>query len=192
MRARPEERATALTALGSDRRVLREALGCFATGVTLITGRHPGSGALLGVTASSFNSVSLDPPLVLFSLGRHLRSFTGFLACDRYAVNVLAASQRELSDRFASATLTEKWSGVPHELSPGGCPILTAAVAAFDCRAWARHEGGDHVIFIAEVERLFARPAHHPLVFYRGDYRSLDTRPGEHAPELDFNFQIWG
>ena len=150
---------------------LRRALGCFATGVTVVTGLGA-EREKLGVTASSFNSVSLDPPLVLFSLNRRAYSMPHFLDSGHFAVNVLREGQEELADRFATP-LAEKWDGIEFEIWDFGCPILTDALAVFECQTQYTYDGGDHVIFVGTVERMRADPDGHPLLFYRGRYQSL-------------------
>jgi len=151
---------------------LRRALGCFATGVTVVTGLGANK-EKLGVTASSFNSVSLDPPLVLFSLNRRAYSMPHFLESGHFAVNVLREGQVALSDRFAMP-LADKWDGIDFEIWDFGCPILTDALAVFECQTQYTYEGGDHVIFVGAVERMRADPNGKPLVFYAGRYHSLE------------------
>jgi len=155
-----------------DLRDFRTALGCFATGVTVVTAVAP-EGRLLGLTANSFNSVSLDPPLVLFSLDRQTYSFETFLAVEHFAVNVLGRDQRHLSEAFARPG-GPKWDGVEHEPGATGCPLLTGALASFECRTRHTYPGGDHVIFVGEVTGVRRRPSGEPLVFYRGTYRGLE------------------
>ena len=155
-----------------DQQDLRKALGCFATGVTVVTGLGA-EGEKLGVTASSFNSVSVDPPLVLFSLNRRAYSTPGFLESGHFAVNVLREGQQELSERFATP-LAEKWDGIAFEIWDFGCPILTDALANFECRTRYTYDGGDHVIFVGEIERMRADLDGQPLLFYAGRYQSLE------------------
>ena len=157
---------------GFDPHGFRNALGCFATGITVVTAVAP-SGELLGITANSFNSVSLDPPLVLFSLHRAAYSLGAFTDGGHFAVNILSESQRELSQRFAKA-LVDKWHGVDFETWETGAPILKECIAAFECRTRALYDGGDHVIFLGEVLRLRCEIEGRPLLYYRGRYRGLD------------------
>jgi flavin reductase (DIM6/NTAB) family NADH-FMN oxidoreductase RutF len=154
-----------------DPRAFRTALGCFVTGITIVTAVAP-DGRLLGVTANSFNSVSLDPPLVLFSLDRQAYSFEIFLAVEHFAVNVLRRDQRHLSDTFARPG-GPKWDGVRHGPGETGCPLLTGAIAVFECRTRHTYPGGDHVIFVGEVTGIQADPSGEPLAYYRGAYRDL-------------------
>lgn len=152
-----------------DSRDFRDALGCFATGVTIVTTHAPTPGDYIGVTANSFASVSLDPPLVLFSLGKKTRSLAAFLAARHFAVNVLSRSQLALSQRFAQAA-TDKWSGIDHELWAFDCPIFPGCVASFECSKDKTYEGGDHVIFVGHVEHMSCNPEAEPLLFLKGRY----------------------
>ena len=151
-------------------RVLREALGCFATGVTVITCSDEASRPS-GVTANSFSSVSLEPPLILFSLARSLNSIGAFQRASHFAVNVLGTHHRDLSERFATA-LSDKWRGVPHRPGMRGCPILTDALAVLECEDWHQYDGGDHVIFVSRVMRVSWDTRREPLLFFRGAYTS--------------------
>ncbi|MDD3352925.1 flavin reductase family protein [Zoogloea sp.] len=152
-------------------RAFRDTLGMFPTGVTVITARAPG-GAPIGLTVSSFNSVSLTPPLVVWSLSSHLPSVPIFESAAVYAINVLAEGQQDLSQRFASRA-DDKFAGVAYSEGEGGVPILTGCAASFQCRQFARHPGGDHVIFIGEVVAFDRDVARRPLVFQGGAYRHL-------------------
>lgn len=158
-----------------ERRAFRDALGCFATGVTVATSVSP-DGQLLGITANSFNSVSLDPPLVLFSIDRNAYSLDAFIAAGCFAINVLREDQRELSNNFARA-LADKWVGVHYELWQTGAPILTDALANFDCETHSTYDGGDHVIFVGRVIRMACAPSGKPLVYFRGGYSRLADPP---------------
>lgn len=152
-------------------KAFREALGCFATGVTIISsvGRNR---KLIGITANSFSSVSLDPPLVLFSLGRKSQNWYEFLSTQYFAVNVLNDQQSDLSTHFARSG-GDKWNGVEYEVWDTGCPIVPDAIATFECEYRYTHDGGDHVIFVGEVLRLRCNPQRRPLLFYRGGYAQL-------------------
>ncbi|MEK0435062.1 MAG: hypothetical protein RL369_1111 [Pseudomonadota bacterium] len=155
-----------------DTQHFRAALSQFATGVTIITTRDP-EGEFFGLTASSFNSVSLTPPLVLWSLGSHSRSMALFAENSHYVINVLAADQAELAERFASR-IEDRFSGVDFTLSNNGLPILSGVSAWFECHNRSRHPEGDHVIFVGEVEQCaFERkPA---LVFHDSRFKTADT-----------------
>jgi flavin reductase (DIM6/NTAB) family NADH-FMN oxidoreductase RutF len=154
-----------------DQRQFREALGGFCTGVTVVTTRAD-DGELLGITPSSFHAVSLDPPLVLFSLGRKAFSLAKYEAAGGFAVNVLASTQDALCARFAKP-LEDKWNGVAYDVWQTGAPILPGCVTNFDCRTYAVHDGGDHVIFIGEVVRMETRTDLEPMIYYRGAFHQL-------------------
>lgn len=149
---------------------LREALGSFVTGITVVTTRS--GGELHGLTANSFSSVSLDPPLVLFSLARAADCFHAFERTEAFAVNVLGSDQEALSNRFATKNV-DKWTHVGRRPGYGGCPLLDGAIATFECRVAARHGGGDHVIYVGEVVGLAHRPDADPLAFFRGRYTGV-------------------
>jgi flavin reductase (DIM6/NTAB) family NADH-FMN oxidoreductase RutF len=146
----------------------RAALGMFATGVTIVTARTA-DGQVIGLTANSFNSVSLTPPLVLWSLSRAAASMAVFSAGSHYAINVLAAEQKPLAERFG-ARGADRWSGVAFDQGAGGAPLLHGAAATFECFNRSRYEEGDHVIFIGEVERCSHRAGASPLLFHGGRY----------------------
>lgn len=146
----------------------RAALGMFATGVTIVTARSA-DGRVIGLTANSFNSVSLHPPLVLWSLARAAASMTVFSAGSHYAINVLAADQKPLAERFAMKG-GDRFEGVTFEAGAGGAPLLHGAAATFECFNRSRYEEGDHVIFIGEVERCTHRADALPLLFHGGRY----------------------
>jgi flavin reductase (DIM6/NTAB) family NADH-FMN oxidoreductase RutF len=171
-----------------DERALRDALGVYPTGVAVVTA-YSDAGDRLGLTVSSFNSVSLSPPLVLFSVSRAAYSFAAWQRVDRYAVNVLNEDQEIMSNRFAR-TMNEKWEGV--SLLPGetGVPLLPNVLVSLECAAHARHDGGDHEIFVGRVvaisRRSLQRPR--PLVFFQGRYSKLSADPGGPAPPPDAVF----
>ena len=148
----------------------RQALGQFPTGVCVITSLA--DGVLLGMTISSFNSLSLDPPLVLFSIDRRSASLLLWQKAASYTVNVLSENQKDISNRFARP-LSNKWEGMRFEQGGSGTPVLPGAAALFDCEPWARHEAGDHVLFIARVRQFRSFADRQPLVFGKGRYASL-------------------
>lgn len=152
-------------------RAFRDTLGMFPTGVTVITARAP-SGEPIGLTVSSFNSVSLTPPLIVWSLSGHLPSVPIFENAAVYAINVLAEGQQDMSQRFASRS-DDKFAGLDYTEGVDGVPLLPGCAAWFQCRQFARHPGGDHVIFIGEVIRFESGEARKPLVFQGGSYRRL-------------------
>ena len=152
-----------------DARYFRTALGRFATGVTVVTTAAP-DGTPIGLTVSSFNSVSLDPPLVLWSLSLRSSSLEIFEHCDRYVVNVLSASQIALARRFATGNTRERFNGLAHGQSAHGTPMLDAQSAAwFECRNRSRYIEGDHIIMVGEVEHC-GHSSEAPLVFHAGGF----------------------
>ena len=146
----------------------RTALGMFATGVTIVTARTP-EGALVGLTANSFNSVSLHPPLVLWSLSRAAASLSDFSAGSHYAINILGADQQNLARRFATKDV-DRFADVAFIEGAGGAPLLAGAAASFECFNRSRYEEGDHVIFVGEVERCSYHPGASPLLFHGGKF----------------------
>lgn len=157
-----------------DQRSFRKALGCFATGVTVVTTLHPDTEAPAGVTVSAFSSLSLEPPLVLFCLGLQTASIDAFKTYGRFAINVLAENQRDLSIRFASRS-EDKWAGMKWESGIAGVPLLSGCIATLECKLVSAIEGGDHMIFVGEVENLTHQEGGSPLIYFRGAY--LDFGP---------------
>ncbi len=160
MDTRPEQLVT-------DTRELRRALSRFATGVTIVT-TCTKDGRLEGLTANSFSSVSLDPPLVLWSLRSDARSLPSFRAARWFAVTVLGSHQSGLSARFAGKA-TDRFAGVPFQAGLGGCPVLDDGIAHFECSVHDHVEAGDHVIFLGRVERMRHRDGV-PLLYSGGRY----------------------
>lgn len=151
-------------------RRFRNALGMFATGITVVTTRTP-DGTPIGLTVNSFNSVSLDPALIVWSMSNRLPSLPLLEGCEYYAINVLAADQEDLSQRFASR-LEDRFAGIEFDQGVGGVPLLRGGCAHFECRNTTRYPGGDHTVFISEVVDFdrFDRP---PLLYFGGAYRRL-------------------
>jgi flavin reductase (DIM6/NTAB) family NADH-FMN oxidoreductase RutF len=174
-----------------DERRFRDALGAFPTGVAIITG-VTADGERLGMTVSSFNFVSIAPPLVLFSLARRSHSFAGWTKLQRYAVNILSQEQEQLSNRFARAR-SDKWSGMIVLDGETGVPLLPNALAVFECEAYARYDGGDHEILIGHVLALRTSPhkQEQPLIFFGGRYRRLDTGFRDAPPHDASIFEGW-
>jgi flavin reductase (DIM6/NTAB) family NADH-FMN oxidoreductase RutF len=135
-----------------DSRELRRALGAFVTGVTVVTTIDE-DGRFHGVTANSFSSVSLDPPLVLWSLAVTSQSHPVFFKAERFAVNILAEDQIELSNRFAKSS-REKFAGLEVDIGLGGVPLLRGCSARLQCHAFSRLAGGDHTIYVGEVDSI--------------------------------------
>lgn len=153
-----------------EARQFRQAMSQFATGVTVITAALP-DGSLHGVTINSFNSVSLAPPLVLWSLAQEASSMAVFMAAPSYVINVLAGDQIELAQRFA-ATGTACFDKLPFALSDQGVPVLSGTVAWFECSQRNRYPEGDHVIFVGQVERCHSHPDR-TLGFHRGRFIAI-------------------
>ncbi len=170
-----------------DSRQLRHALGRFATGVTIIT-TCSADGKREGLTANSFSALSLDPPLVLWSILRKSASLSGFLAAGRFAINVLASNQSDLSHRFATPH-PDKFDGVDVEEGALGCPLVYGALASFECRTEQTIEGGDHILFVGRVHRIRFRDGN-PLIFSAGRYcAALPMRATTAESDLD---AVWG
>lgn len=155
-----------------DPREYRNAVGCFATGVTVITTLDP-EGDKIGITANSFTSLSLDPPLVLFCVDARINSFEAFESCRHFNVNVLREDQVELSNTFAKSS-DDKWDGVEHGYGENGCPVFGGSLAVLECDKHEMHEGGDHLILIGEVTRMnYDGNGGRPLLYYRGGYSKI-------------------
>ena len=140
----------------------------FATGVTIVTARSA-QGDLVGLTVSSFNTVSLAPPLVLWSLAHSAASLPVFAAGAPYAIHVLGAQQQALAERFATRGV-DRWAGVQYTSAANGTPLLAGAVATFECFNRSRYDEGDHVIFVGEVERCTHRAGAAPLLYHGGRF----------------------
>lgn len=169
-----------------DARQLRDALGRFPTGVTVITTRAP-DGKLEGLTANSFAALSLDPPLVLWSINRRSLSVAGFKESGHFAINVLSVSQADLSHRFATPQ-SNKFEGVNFELGLGGSPLLHGVLARFECRLQDTIEGGDHFLFVGRVHKISYGKGE-PLIFSSGRYCMALPMRGASA-ESDLN-GVW-
>jgi flavin reductase (DIM6/NTAB) family NADH-FMN oxidoreductase RutF len=165
----PTDPATDLSseATSIDPRDFRHALGTYATGVTIITA-VAADGTPYGLTCNSFASVSLNPPLVLWSLGLSSQGLSIFQDASHFTVHVLGASQQALANRFARST-GDKFEGVAWTPGLGGAPLLGESVAQFECRAVSRYAGGDHVIFVGAVE-AYSYNRQETLLFARGGY----------------------
>lgn len=146
----------------------RTALAMFATGVTIVTARDA-SGMPVGITANSFNSVSLSPPLVLWSLARLAGSMPTFERGSHYAINILSAEQHALAERFSSKSI-DRFAGVAFREGAGGAPVLEGSAAVFECFNRSQYEEGDHVIFVGQVEHCERREGASPLLFHGGRY----------------------
>ncbi|MDO8251288.1 MAG: flavin reductase [Rhodoferax sp.] len=152
--------------------LFRQLLGCFPTGVAVIT-TTAADGQPAGLTCNSFSSVSLEPPLVLFSLRKASSLVSAFSEADAFAINILSQRQDALSGRFASSKIADKFEGVSWRSGPLGMPIIEDCLASFECSVHARHDAGDHYIFIGEVKHMGEGCADQALVFYKGAYMML-------------------
>ena len=154
-----------------SRSAFRQALGQFCTGVTTVT-TVAADGELVGITVNSFNSLSLDPPLILWSIANTTPSFSCFKLDDPFVVNVLGADQEDLAMQFARSGSDSKFNGVKTHAGLRGIPIIDGCVAHLECEVDARHPGGDHDIIVGRVRRIFnLRKA--PLLFHDGVFHSL-------------------
>lgn len=156
---------------GSDARTFRDALGCFATGVTIVTAMGE-DGLPIGLTANSFTSVSLDPPLLLVCIANNAGSAAVLESAGRFAVNVLQIGQQPTSNRFASKA-EDRFGATPWEVGEFGTPVLTGSLASFECARHAVHEGGDHFLLVGRVLKARFEPRRDPLLYFRGKYRRL-------------------
>jgi flavin reductase len=159
-----------------DPTALRRAFGQFATGITIVSVLGP-SGPH-GMTANSFTSVSLDPPLLLVSVDLRRRAHPLLEQAERFTVSVLSHEHRWLSDRFASGKLPlhKQFEGVPHHLTADGIPLIAGALAHFVCRRYAQYPGGDHTLFLGLIEQLDHAPDTPPLVYFGGRYHELGAQ----------------
>ncbi len=151
-----------------DQHVFRSCLGSVPTGVTVVTAQTP-SHELVGITVNSFSSVSLDPPLVLFSLNRSLRSLPTFDQCTHFAINVLGEDQDSIGSHFARPS-NDKWAGIEFAEHATGAPIFENTIAWFACERYAKYDGGDHEIVVGRVVETGHDEAVLPLVFHRGRF----------------------
>ena len=156
---------------GSDPRTLRDALGSFATGVTVVT-CVDGPGNPVGLTANSFTSVSLDPPLLLVCVHKRARCSTALTEAERFAVNVLQTGQQPASIRFSTRS-EERFGANDWTRGEFGAPVLKESLAVFECERNAVHDGGDHRILVGRVLKASFDPGLDPLLFFRGRYRRL-------------------
>jgi flavin reductase (DIM6/NTAB) family NADH-FMN oxidoreductase RutF len=159
------------TVMEIDGRELRNALGRFATGVCIIS-TVTEAGEPMGLTANSFASVSLDPPLVLWSLQNNSECYQAFEKADKFAVNILAQDQQDKSNAYAKKG-DHALAADDFRLGKTGTPILRGAVTSFECRVWARYPGGDHVILVGEVLEMESNANKAPLLFHAGKYGAI-------------------
>ncbi len=156
---------------GHDPRTLRDALGCFATGVTVVTCLTQ-AGTPTGLTVNSFTSVSLDPPLLLVCLAKPAASAAALIAAPCFAVNVLQTGQQPASIRFATRD-EDRFGTTPWSCGEAGAPILAQSLGVFECERYAVYDGGDHHILVGEVVKASFDASLDPLLYFRGRYRRL-------------------
>lgn len=165
-----------------DQRDFRSALGRFATGITVITTLGP-TGDPEGLTANSFSALSLDPPLILWCLGKNASSMPAFEGCTNFVVNVLEAGQRALSHRFATPS-ENKFAGLDWNRGLGGAPVFPGCLAQFECRKTGQHDGGDHIIFIGTVQQ-YSHMNGNPLLFNAGKYGTAAGHPDDRGAPVE-------
>lgn len=156
-----------------DVKSFRRALGCFATGIAVVTVAGREGAPDVGITINSFTSVSLEPPLILFCLAQTSRHAPRFVAGRRFGVNLLGQDQGSLSIRFAGSATQDTWEGVDITRSEDGTPVLGGGLAHLVCRVDTVHVGGDHHIVVAEVEQFDWTKDGNPLLYFRGAYGKL-------------------
>ena len=156
---------------GHDARTLRDALGCFATGVTVVTCLKP-DGAPAGLTVNSFTSVSLDPPLLLVCLYKQAASAPALVEASHFAINVLQTGQQPASIRF-STRHEDRFGATPWACGEAGAPILEDSLGVFECERFAVYDGGDHHILVGQVVKASFDATLDPLLYFRGSCRRL-------------------
>ncbi len=166
-----DEQATREYRTGSDPRTLRDALGCFATGVTVVTCLD-GDGEPVGLTANSFTSLSLDPPLLLVCVAKEAASAAPLADAAHFAVNVLQTGQQPASITF-STRVENRFGCTEWSVGEHGAPVLMESLSVFECRRHAVHDGGDHFILVGEVVKASFESGLDPLLYFRGRYRRL-------------------
>ena len=155
-----------------DQREYRNAVGCFATGVTIVTTLDQ-DGEKVGITANSFSSLSLDPPLILFCIDAKINSFQAFEASSHFNINVLREDQMDISNIFARSS-DDKWEGVEHGYGENGCPTFDGSIAVLECDKHAIFEGGDHLIMVGRVTKMdYDGDDCRPLLYYKGAYANI-------------------
>jgi 3-hydroxy-9,10-secoandrosta-1,3,5(10)-triene-9,17-dione monooxygenase reductase component len=178
-----------------DSRQLRNALGCYATGVAVITTRSA-TQEHIGVTVNSFASVSLQPPLILFSLARAANTLAVFRQARHFSVNILSHTQEKLSNTFARPS-SASWAELQYTEGDNGCALFAGSLAQLECNKAQELDGGDHIILLGEVTRVHQHEAADPLLFYRGRYGTYTRDPWSKLPPpdgslSDFTVPGWG
>ncbi len=156
-----------------DPKELRRSFGQFATGVVVVTTCDE-QGEAVGLTVNSFSSVSVDPPLVLFSLAKSSFNWRNFVRAKSFVVNVLGQNQEIISNQFSKAH-SAKWQGVDYQIGDFGAPVISGALAHFECSPFSQCDGGDHTIFVGRVENHVVSRDEAPLIFFRGHYHRIET-----------------
>lgn len=154
-----------------DPQSLRRAFGNYATGIAVI-GARGDDGKLVGMTVNSFSSVSLDPPLVLFCPARTLRAVETYASAKFFSANILSTAQKRLSDLFARQGEL-KWESIGHEIGDTGVPLISDALASFECQTEAVHDAGDHLLVVGRVLAAHVKESTDALIFFRSRYRAL-------------------
>ena len=171
-------------------RAFRDALGRFATGIVIVTAKLA-DGELSGMTANSFSSVSIDPPLVLFSVQRTTKSGVALLRAKGYGISILRSDQQHLSNQFARVS-SDRWHSTEWVEGYAGAPFIRGAFARFECAPYATYDGGDHVIVVVRVLKFAIEPARlDPLLFFSGRHRKLSAEDGQPGPQ-DWPLSIYG
>jgi 3-hydroxy-9,10-secoandrosta-1,3,5(10)-triene-9,17-dione monooxygenase reductase component len=178
-----------------DSRSLRNVLGCFATGVAVVTTRAA-AGQHVAVTINSFSSISLDPPLISFALAKRANILKHFQSANSYAINILAHSQESLSNMFARPSSAD-WKEIRFQEAENGCALLTDSLAQLECDPYREIDGGDHQVFFGRVVKLHLHSVIDPLLFYRGRYGSYSHSQWEASVVqdgtlTDFSIGGWG
>lgn len=155
-----------------DQREFRRALGYFPTGVAIVTTRTP-EGRPVGLTINSFSSLSLEPPLIMWSLANRSVNLPVFQQCSHFAINILNQAQVEAALGFANPNITDKFALVSHADGQEGVPLIDDCVATFVCENYQQYPGGDHTIFIGQVLRHSTIAEHEPAVFHRGQFATI-------------------
>jgi 3-hydroxy-9,10-secoandrosta-1,3,5(10)-triene-9,17-dione monooxygenase reductase component len=166
-----------ITSSELDPRTLRNALGRYATGVVVVTTRSA-EGTPRGLTVNSFTSVSLDPPLVLFCVVTRSNGYAAWESAEHFAINILASDQRRISNTFAKPS-TAQWNNTKWRAGRNGCALIDSAIASIECRRFAHHPGGDHLVILGEVTAIHLDDCTDPLLFHGGRYGTY--WPSEHG-----------
>lgn len=166
-----------LLTLSAETRDLRRAFACFATGVTIVTLTND-TGVDFGMTVSSFTPLSLEPALVAWAIQKSSSVLTAVRDAPQFAINVLGDDHGELSDRFAGKG-DRRLATDDYFVTKSGCPVLSDAIASFECTKYATHDVGDHLLIVGKVSGMVSKPFRSPLIFFGGQYRAIRSHPGD-------------